>query len=265
MKRYIFPILFLLPFFVFVHCKKDSGGKSSNKDTLVSGTVGLYDRYGLNADIPEGVQVTAFRSDSTTLGDSVSVCYSDAEGVYRFDSLPVGTFSLRFQKSGYATYYRHSIKFDKSIPIEVEETKLTVPAEGKVVLHNISTQNMDNGIIEFDREVFFSSSAPTEYGIKTRYFFGLDSSVLQGNAVFTHTVGVAEGAPGASDRQTVKIGYVLLQQYFPDTIVYVAVAVETPQSQPYELDGVTYMPNIALPLTSIQSFAYKIPEDEDDE
>lgn len=263
-KRYI--IALLAASSMFVQCKKASDSAPDVlTDTVIAGKVSVYDQYGILVNAAPAVQVDAWLADSVgnPLGNAISVT-TDSAGGYRFENVTVGLYSLRFTAQGYGQYVKNNIRFDGLGGVEIPLVRLSTVAAGSVIINDItlSKRSADLGggtsaIADIDRTVTFGGSSSTPFQLKTRYFFGLDSSVMQGNCVFSYVSGAVEGTSGAQDQQLIKFGLSNLKTYFKDsTLVYVSAAVETAPSQAYQLGASLYFPNIQFPLSNVKTIYY---------
>jgi|GEM_PF-6127475 len=254
---------------LFFRCNKGITETGSElKDTVVAGQVFVYDGFGKPVSPQPIVNVTAFQAD--TLGNvlyEMSVS-SNEMGDYVFDSLPIGTYSLLFETEDYGEYIANSIAFDGLEPKSVQDVYLAQPASGQVYLHDIvlKSKNLEAGIVEFDREIVFGEGSNEPFMLKTRYLFGLDSSVTEGNSFYSFVSGAVEGRSGESNRMAVKFALVNLKTYIPDsTTVFVVVALEDAVSSSYLKNGTIVYPNVTFPLYPVHSFEYIIPKESDDE
>lgn len=263
-KRYILALLVAST--VCIQCKKTSDNSPTTlTDTVIAGTVSLYDQYGMPVDAGGAVLVDAWLADSVgnPLGSVLSVVV-DSAGNYRFSNLEVGLYSLRFTAQGYGQYVRNNIRFDGLGGVTVPMVKLSTYAAGSVIINEITlsqrSEDLGGGnsaIADIDRTVNFEGSIGTPFQLKVRYFFGLDSSVAQGNCVFSYVSGAVEGVSGSSDKQTIKFGLPNLKTYFEDSsLVYVSAAVETAPSQAYQIGGLMYYPNVQFPLSNVKTIYY---------
>lgn len=263
-KRYFIAIL--ATSLLFSQCKKDtSEAPAVLTDTVIAGSVQVYDQYGKLLGVQPAVKVEAWLADSAgNLSTAIGSTITDSAGKYRFSGIETGLYSLKFSAEGYGQFTKNNIRFDGMAGVQVADVKLSTYAAGDVIINGITVSQLsadlgggNSSIADIDRTVTFGGSSAEPFTLKVRYFFGLDSSVAQGNYVFSYVSGAVEGASGAQDQQSVKFGLSNLKTYFDDsTLVYVAAAVETVPSQIYSIGETTYFPNVRLPLSNVKTIYY---------
>ena len=257
---------------LFIQCKKDSNSTPLQlKDTVITGTVRVFDQYGMPVQPTPTVQISAWLTDTVgRVTGKQRTAYTNEEGLYRMDSVAVGIYSIRYSATGYGDFIQTDVRFDSLGGVGMPEVSLTCFAAGSVRINGIelSPKSPDSGygnstIANIDRDITFGTGAFAPYQLKVRYFFGTDSSVLRGNCLFSYISGAVEGMNGEVESQIVKFGLPNLKTYFKDsTLIYVAAAVETIPSQIYSNGSKIIYPNIAFPLANYKTIEFNLNADE---
>jgi hypothetical protein len=153
-RWYRFALLVTLVTFAPVRAQGQSGGS-------ISGTV----------KDPSGAVIAAARVSAFRTGTSlVQTTQTNAEGVYAFPSLPVGSYEIDISASGFKPYKRTSLTLDVNSKLEVDADLQLGAATEQIVVHEnalqVDTENTQMGDV-------ISGPVMTEVGLNGRSFTDL--------------------------------------------------------------------------------------------